>query len=193
MNGKDNIIANILSKAEEEKAQTLSAAQQKAAAVFESDRAFCAELKEKTLLQCAESEKAALARAVTLANMDVKKLTLQVKQSCLLDVFSAAEKSILSLDGEKYLQFIFSLLDQYAEEGETVVVASADKARVSEEEILSYAKQKGITLSYRADGAFSGGIILESKKYDKNLTVSMLLKEYRESHETEIAAILLGE
>ena len=193
MNGKDNIIANILSKAEEEKAQTLSAAQQKAEAVFESDRTFCAELKEKTLLQCAESEKAALARAVTLANMDVKKLTLQVKQSCLLDVFSAAEKSILSLDGEKYLQFIFSLLDQYAEEGETVVVASADKARVSEEEILSYAKQKGITLSYRADGAFSGGIILESKKYDKNLTVSMLLKEYRESHETEIAAILLGE
>ena len=193
MNGKDNIIANILSKAEEEKAQTLSAAQQKAAAVFESDRAFCAELKEKTLLQCAESEKAALARAVTLANMDVKKLTLQVKQSCLLNVFSQAEKSILSLDGEKYLQFIFSLLDQYAKEGETVVVASADKDRVSEEGILSYAKQKGITLSYRADGAFSGGIILESEKYDKNLTVSMLLKEDRESHETEIAAILLGE
>lgn len=193
MNGKDNIIANILSAAEAQKTEILNAAQAKADAIAKEDESFAEKLREKTLSDCEKNEKLAIERAVTLANMDVKKLTLQTKQAKISEVFSKAEKFVLSLDDEKYLQFILSLLDKYAEDGDTLVVATADKERISEQQITAYAQKKGVALSYRADGAFSGGVILENEKYDKNLTVSMLLKEFKAERETEIATILAGE
>lgn len=193
MNGKENIIANILSAAEAEKTETLQAAQEKVQTFARADAKYVSELNEATSAKNANNEQNAVSRAISLANMDAKKRILQAKQSKISEVFAFAEKNILALDDEKYLQFIISLLDKYAEDGDIVVVSEADKNRVSEEKIFAYAADKGVKLSYRADGAFTGGVILEGEIYDKNLTVSMLLNEYRESHEAEVNSILAGE
>ena len=190
MSGKENIIANILSEAEAERDRLLAAAKEKADEIARADEAFCAELKQKTQKQAEENERAAIARFTSVAGMDAKKVLLQAKQEKISAVFAAAEEKILSMDKKAYSAFVFALLDKYAEEGDCAVLSEKDAGRISPAEIADYAKKRGISLSCRADGKFSGGVILEGKVYDKNLTVSMLLKEYREAHETEISAAL---
>lgn len=190
MSGKENIIANILSEAEEEKERLLAAAREKADEIARADEAYIESLRQKNEKQAEENERATVARFISVANMDVKKVLLQAKQEKISEVFQRAEEKILSMDKESYSAFLFSLLDRYAEEGDCVVLSERDGAKITPAEIAGYAKKRGISLSCRADGKFSGGVILEGKIYDKNLTVSMLLKEYRETHETEIAAAL---
>ncbi len=193
MNGKENIINNILSAAEEDKAQVLSAARAEAEAISRADEKFCEEMKGRAAAAAEEAERTELSRAAARARMDTGKLLLAARQAELSAAFAQAEKEFLALGKEEYLRFVFSLLDRYAEAGDTVVVAASQREKITKKDVADYAAKRGMVLSYRADGKFSGGVILENEKYDKNLTVSMLLKEYREGHEAEVAAILAGE
>lgn len=190
MSGKENIIANILADARAEKDRILAAAKEKADEIARADEAFCKEAEQNVQKRAEENERLTVARYVSVANMDVKKVLLQAKQDKISKTFERAEEKILSMDKEAYAAFILSLLDKYAEEGDEVVLSARDKERITPAEIAAYATKKGIALTCRADGAFSGGIVLEGKVYDKNLTLSMLLKEYKEAHETEIIRIL---
>ena len=192
MNGKENIIAGILSAAEEEKARTLSAARTQAEEIARADEAFCASLREETEKTARETEEIELSRAAARARMDTGKLLLAAKQAEISEAFAAAERAVLALDKRQYSRFIFSLLDRWAEEGDTVVLARGDGAKIAPQDIAAYAASRGVRLSCRADGDFSGGVMLENTKYDKDLTLPMLLREYREAHEGEIAAILSG-
>ena len=191
-NGKENIIAGILSAAEADKAQVLSAARAQAEEIARADEAFCASLRAQTEKTAQETEETEILRASARARMDTGKVLLAARQEEISAAFAAAEEAFRTMDKKKYFDFIVSLLDRWAEEGDTVVLAAADAERVSERDIASYAAARGIRLSCRADGAFSGGVMLENDRYDKNLTVGMLLQEYRASHEAEIASVLSG-
>lgn len=191
-NGKENIIAGILSAAEADKAQVLSAARAQAEEIARADEAFCASLRAQTEKTAQETEETEILRASARARMDTGKVLLAARQEEISAAFAAAEEAFRTMDKKKYFDFIVSLLDRWAEEGDTVVLAAEDAERVSERDIASYAAARGIRLSCRADGAFSGGVMLENDRYDKNLTVGMLLQEYRASHEAEIASVLSG-
>lgn len=191
-NGKENIIAGILSAAEADKAQVLSAARAQAEEIARADEAFCASLRAQTEKTAQETEETEVLRASARARMDTGKVLLAARQEEISAAFAAAEEAFRTMDKKKYFDFIVSLLDRWAEEGDTVVLAAPDAERVSERDIASYAAARGIRLSCRADGAFSGGVMLENDRYDKNLTVGMLLQEYRASHEAEIASVLSG-
>lgn len=191
-NGKENIIADILSAAEADKAQVLSAARAQAEEIARADEAFCASLRAQTKKTAQETEETEILRASARARMDTGKVLLAARQEEISAAFAAAEEAFRTMDKKKYFDFIVSLLDRWAEEGDTVVLAAEDAERVSERDIASYAAARGIRLSCRADGAFSGGVMLENDRYDKNLTVGMLLQEYRASHEAEIASVLSG-
>ena len=193
MSGKENIIANILSEAEAEKDRILSAAKAKAEEISEADEEYIRTLTAQRAERAAANDRVTLARYLSVANMDVKKVILQAKRDEIEKVFSLAEKKILGMDEKAYTAFLYSLLENYAEEGDCVVVGERDKDKLTSADVAAYAAQKGLTLTYRADGKFSGGLILEGKVYDKNLTVAMLLKEYAEAHETEIAEALANE
>ncbi len=192
-NGKENIIGNILSAAEEDKAQVLSAARAQAEEIVRADEKFCADMQAQTSAAGEAAERTERARAAARARMDTGKLLLAARQAEISAAFAAAEQAVLALDRAGYARFVFALLDRYAEAGDTVVVPASQREKVTEKDVADYAEKRGMPLSYRADGQFSGGVILENEKYDKNLTLSMLLQEYREGHEAEVAAILAGE
>lgn len=186
MSGKENIIANILQNAEAEKAEILRNAQEKIAQTERADEAYCAALRSETLEKTKKERTVTVERYISVANMDVKKLLLKAKRDQISVVLQRAEEYILALDADKYNAFLVNLLDKNAESGDKAVFSVKDKDRAAR--AIEYAQEKGY--DPRSDGDFSGGLILEGKNFDKNLTVSMLLKEYQESHEGEIAAIL---
>jgi vacuolar-type H+-ATPase subunit E/Vma4 len=189
MSGKENIIANILAEAEAESAETLRIANEKAAEIEKADQTFCDKAKAEATARAEQEGKQTMARYISVAGMDVKKVLLQAKQDKMTEAMERAEKAILSLPEEKYNTFLIGMIEKYAEKGDVVVFAASDKKKVKA--AAQYAESKGFTS--RADGDFSGGLILESGNCDKNLTLSILLKEYKEGHESEIAAILAGE
>lgn len=188
MSGKENIIANILAGAEAEKAETLRLAQEKAAEIADADEAYCEKAKKEATERAKKEGERTVERYVSVANMDVKKILLQVKQEKISAVMAKAEKALSELGESEYTAFLIGMMEKYAEKGDTVVFASTEKARVKT--AADFAQKQGYEI--RFDGEFSGGLILESEGFDKNLTVSMLLKEYKEGHEAELASILQG-
>lgn len=190
---KENIIANILSAAEAEKEETLKAAREKAEAIGREDDAYCDALRAKTAADAERDEKTAIERSVTVGGMDVRKMLLAEKQEKISEVFRLAEGKILGMADADYERFILSLVSQHAEDGDTVVLAASDAGRVSAGAVVAAAAAKGAAVTCRADGDFSGGVMLEGKVYDKNLTLRMILREYREKNEPKIAAMLAGE
>lgn len=188
MSGKENIIANIRAKAEAECAEILNAAQEKAKAIARADEEYCSAAKAETIAKAEKEAKNTMDRYISVANMDVKKVILAAKQQSIANAMSAAEQKILTLSTEDYNKFLIDCIERHGETGDCVIFAKADENRV--EKAISYAKSKGLTT--RLDGNFSGGLILEGKNYDKNLTVAMLLKEYKEFNEAKIAEMLIG-
>lgn len=190
MDGKENIIAKIIQNAENQRKITVDEAQVKIDEIAEYDKFFCDNLTAKTDREMKDCQLSTVARRKSVAELDVKKLLLKAKQQTITSVFEEAEKAICGLPDVKYSAFIEKLIKTYAEDGDMVIISQNDAKRITEEFIAKIAKQLNIALKYSNDGDFSGGVILSGKKCDKNLTVKMLLKEYREQSEMKIASML---
>lgn len=190
--GKEKIIASILEGAEAEAEALKKEADKKIDEIRAADAAFFAECDDGKNKEIAANELSILSGSRLKAELDVRKAVLAKKQEKLSEAFKRAEEKILS-DDEAYLSFISGALKQYAENEDTVVVAKSDEKRISREFIKSFAKENGLSLSYRADGKFSGGVILEGENCDKNLTIETILSEYKRNNENRIADILFGD
>lgn len=192
MSGKEKIIATILSDAEAEAEEIKNAAEKKIADIRAEDERFAEQKEAEKHEEIAANDLSILSRSRLTAELDVRKAVLAKKQEKLSEAFNAAIENILS-DGEAYLSFIGGVLKQYAEEGDEVVVSVKDKDRITPSFVEKCAKDSGLNLTYRADGKFSGGVMLEGKTCDKNLTIETIIGEYRKNNESRIAAILFGE
>lgn len=192
MSGKEKIIATILDGAKAEADDILSAAKKRAADIKAEDEEFAAKEEADKNNEIAENDLAILSRRRLVAELDVRKAVLAKKQEKLNKAFDTAIKQIFSDDGA-YKAFIGGILKQYASDGDEVVVCPKDKDRISSAYVAAFAKENALKLTYRADGNFAGGVILESKNCDKNLTLEMIVKEFREDNEGRIASILFGE
>lgn len=190
--GKEKIIASILGGAEAEAEALKKEADKKIDEIRTADVAFAAECEDEKNKEIAANEFSILSGSRLKAELDVRKTVLAKKREKLNEAFKKAEEKILS-DDEAYISFIGGAVKQYAEDGDTVVVSPSDEKRISKDFIGNLAKENGISLSYRADGKFSGGVILEGKSYDKNLTIETILGEYKRNNENRIADILFGD
>lgn len=188
---KESIIAKIIGDAEAQRAAERKEAEEKIETRRESARLAADARLAETRKAASALEADLVARRKSVAELEVRKLLLAVKQETLASAFEKAKSAILSLPAEKYTAFLVEMLNVYAEDGETVVLGKEDP--VLTQEIASFAMRKNLVLSVRKDGAFRGGMMLEGKFCDKNLTLDTLIKEYREKAEAEIAASLFGE
>ncbi|MDD4291142.1 MAG: V-type ATP synthase subunit E family protein [Clostridia bacterium] len=126
-------------------------------------------------------------RAVAVAKLDVKKDELGKKRELLNKAYVDAASAINRLPDDEYLKFIASMLNKYAEEGEKLVVAGRDKARVTQAFLDKNVKIKLEIVGY---GQFEGGVVLTTPKYDKNLTTDVIVGELVENSEKQVARIL---
>lgn len=139
--------------------------------------------------QCTADGEEINRRRLSVANLDAKKYQLSQKQLLVEKAYAtAAEK--LHEDGRKYLKLIGKLITRYAETGETVTICEGDKKRITKAYLDGFGKKLTLNSQY---GDFSGGIILSSKGYDKNLTLEVVLRQIREESENEVIEILFGE
>jgi len=192
MSGKEKIIVTILDEAKAEAEKIMLEADKKIADIRSADEKFAREAEAKKNEDIAANDLAILSRSRLTAELDVRKAVLQKKQEKLSEAFKKAKEAIFSSD-EAYIAFIGGVIEQYAEDGDEVVVCKADEKRITAALVKKCAEKKAISLTYRADGGFFGGIILEGKNCDKNMTLDTIVGEYKKNNENRIADILFGE
>lgn len=134
-----------------------------------------------------------VARRMTVAEMDGKKMISAVKAEIVDDVFVAAKKSLLNLPDAEYRELVRAMIAKNAEDGDEVMLSKADKKRLPSTFIDEIAKETGLKIKLSKEyGDFDGGVILRGKNADKNMTFEVELSEFREEHESEIGRRLFA-
>ncbi|MBO6263419.1 MAG: hypothetical protein J6N93_04005, partial [Clostridia bacterium] len=99
-------------------------------------------------------------------------------------------EKLSKMDRESYLSFIEKLAVKYAEEGETIVISAL--SAIGEEEVKALPVVKERSLFVRGGGKFGGGIVIEGKACDKDLSFDSIVDELKESTEADVAISLFG-
>ncbi len=134
-----------------------------------------------------------VARRMTVAEMDGKKMISAVKAEIVDEVFAAAKKSLLNLPDAEYRELVRAMIAKTAEDGDEVTLSKADKKRLPSSFIEEIAKETGLKIKLSKEyGDFDGGVILRGKNADKNMTFEVELSEFREEHEAEIGRRLFA-
>ncbi len=191
MKGKESIINSILGDAEQQAAQIIAEAKEKADGIVSLAKTKAEQDKQAVLANAGSQAKDISDRRISVAELEVKKYSLSLKQRLLGECFDEALQKLSKLSDKEYLAIIAKLL-AYAEDGESVVISKNDKKRITADFIKQAAKGKKITLSKEV-GDFSGGIVLTKEGYDKNMTFEVLLSQVREESEADAASVLFKE
>lgn len=172
----------ILAEAKAQSKEKIDEANKKASDYFEKEKIE------------AEKEKAVIIeRKLTVTDLEVRKVILTAKSEVISEVFSKLYKRLLELNDAEYKDFIQKLIENNADNGDAVILNAKDKKRIDNLFIEKIAKNKKIKISISdKTGDFSGGIILENKNIDKNITFETIVKLAREEFETDVNKILFN-
>ncbi len=184
----EKIISDASAKAEE----LVKEARMKAKVISDGALAEIRELERVAKAERATYAEGAMAAAKVSAELELKRRRLSAEKAVLDELYAAAEKEIAAMKKEEYLKIIEKMLS-YADDGDEVLIAESDKARITEKFIKETAKKRGIALTLSKDSApISGGVILKGKYADKNLSLSEDFRELRSETEPGIWRALFG-
>ena len=184
----EKIISDASAKAEE----LVKEARMKAKVISDGALAEIRELERMAKAERAAYAEWAMAAAKVSAELELKRRRLSAEKAVLDELYAAAEKEIAAMKKEEYLKIIEKMLS-YADDGDEVLIAESDKARITEKFIKETAKKRGIALTLSKDFApISGGVILKGKYADKNLSLSEDFRELRSETEPGIWRALFG-
>ncbi len=191
MTGIEAIVEQIISDARKIVNSTLEEANKVADSAIELAKNDAHIYSQKNIEVSTKEREEIITRRKTVANLEVKKEILQVKQDLVNKAFDSALMKIKS-DKKLYAELLGAML-KYAENGDSVIIAKTD-AKLMTKKFVAENVPEGVVVTVSKDyGDFVGGIILNSEKADKNLTLEVELKSLREEIEPKIAKILFGE
>lgn len=189
MNGKENIINKILSDADIRCAEIISAAEAQAQAII-SDAQHAIAADKQALIERLEASSAQRQRNRTAtAELDAKKYALSRKQQLITRCYELAYESLAKMSAERRLEFIDTLLTKHAENGETVYVTQADGKSVTQKWLDAFGKNLKLGKKYINS---DGGVVLEGDGYEKDLTLTSVVKYLREQTESKVSELILG-
>ena len=191
MDGKEAIIAKIISDAEDRAREKTHAAEVYAVSTRENAekwaRTFSAE-QEKLLDKDVNDM---VARRKIVAELDVRKNILKAKQTILNEIFVSAEKKLCSADKKSYLKFVLKNIAESADDGDEVVL-SCDGV-LTEKDLTESAIFKARNLKIaKIRGNFVGGVMLIGKTCDKNLTFHEIVLSEKAEKASYLAKQLFG-
>lgn len=193
MEGYQKLIGKLKSEATAKSEAVIRDARLKAADLVHSAKEKAKEDIAQAKALAVKNTADTVARRMTVAEMDGKKMISAVKAEIVDEVFAAAKKSLLNLPDAEYRELVRAMIAKTAEDGDEVMLSKADKKRLPSSFIEEIAKETGLKLKLSKEyGDFDGGVILRGKNADKNMTFEVELQEFREEHEAEIGRRLFA-
>ena len=194
MRGTDKIIAHIQADAKAQADAILAQAEQQCAGIREA-------YEEKAKEAYAEKIRAGVKACEDLAEsksriaqMESKKSLLALKQELVSSAFDKAQKQLLSLPKEQYLDFLTDLAVKAAPDGQgELVLNAADKAAYGTELVkAANARLNGQLKLSDETGDFAGGLILKNGPVAVNNTLELLIDLCRSEMAADVAKVLFG-
>lgn len=191
MNGKEAIIKRVINDAAEKAREKENAANERAGkTVFEAKTQ--AEEYVKSRIPAVEKEASEIvARRKTVALLESRKIMLAKKREAIDAVFKSVAEKLLTLDSERYKNFVEKLILENAEIGDEIVLASRgllDKKTIEQMDVV---KRLSLKISDKK-GGFSGGVLLIGKTSDKDLSFEAIVKAAQEDLSSKAAELLFG-
>ncbi len=140
-------------------------------------------------------------RLIQMAELEMRKEVLDLKQKLISDVFQKVEEKIISMPKEDYQEFIEAKIIEYIQTGEEeIVISKNDKERINNEFIESInkklkdkLKEKGNLKLSKETADIKAGFLLKFDKIQYNSSLKSMLRELRDTSETEIVKKLFKE
>lgn len=183
--GREELVARIISDAEEEAAAIIRAAEERADEIVRAAAARAEEMRGEAEKERAEKTASVLEGKKAAARLDAKKILLGEKRRVIDTVYERALDALLALENKETLALADKLLKKYAREGDEIVFA-ANFPCAAEVAILPVVAEKKLTIASERAG-ISGGFLLRGKVSDTDLSYAALLNADRESYQTELA------
>lgn len=183
--GKEAIIEQILSDAEQEVQGILSGAEQQAQEIVAEASARAEAQRAETEAEVRERAKRISDGKAATARLDGAKIELAEKRRVIDTVYERALEELISLSEKDFLALTEKLLIEYAEEGDEIIFAKLYGYTDAVKKFL-VVKERNLKVSdERAD--IRGGFLLRGKKADRDLSFPSLLNADREAYQSEIA------
>ena len=181
-----NLIDRILAEARETASGMLADAEESCNGI----RKACSEQIAKNAEQ-SEKDRAEKVKAIkdgygTRAELDGRKDALRSKRALLDAVFSETYRNMLDLPNEKREALFLSILKKEAKANDVVAPAKTDRETVQK---AIAALPFAVRLSER-DADVEAGFVLYGGSYEKDCSMKAILRELRDSEETNVAKIL---
>lgn len=198
MTGVEKLVESILEEANSEAKSILEDAQKKREQQQKKMQA-AADHKAKEILDLAniqgeENKK----RMLAVYGLELRKQQLKEKRILLDEAYAKALDSILNLPKEDYLKLVSKLLSDTVLTGSEEVILSTNEKFIDQafldgvnNALLSKGK-KGALHFGKEKADIAGGFILEEGGLFINCSFEMVIKELRDSTETQVAQILFG-
>ncbi|MCL2847890.1 MAG: V-type ATP synthase subunit E [Firmicutes bacterium] len=146
---------------------------------------------EKSCLATEKKVDTVLSQSKALAKIEVPKIILEAKNKAVDNVYEIALKELLAKPDKEYFTLLEKWIQEHANDGDKVIFAKNDIKKVPKGFVEAIATKKKIKLAISdKTHESSGGIILEGKIYDQNLTFEAVLSLVRTKTEKQVAEAL---
>ena len=191
----DDILKRIKADAEEAARKIVAEGQTAADAVADAGRATTDAQKKELRARAEQRAQEERNRITTLARLAARRELLNEKQAFVDRVFDEAGGRIVAMEPSEYRKLITGLLLSTVESGDEEVFIGETESRLDQAFLDSVSKTlgKGGGLKLVTERRpIAAGFILRSGKVETNCALSTILRDARETLETEVAAILFG-
>ncbi|MCK4680898.1 V-type ATP synthase subunit E [bacterium] len=191
----DDILKRIKADAEEAARKIVAEGQTAADGVADEGRARTDAQKKELRARAEQRAQEERNRITTLARLAARRELLDEKQALVDRVFDEAGDRIVAMEPSEYRKFITGLLLSTVESGDEEVLIGETESRLDQAFLDSVSKKlgKGGGLKLASERRpIAAGFILRSGRVETNCALSTILRDARETLETEVAAILFG-
>ena len=187
---KEGIVERILSDAEERAQAIIATAQSRAEEIIAEARESVK--RDETGVKAEVAEKCAAIKSgkEAEARLDSAKVLLAQKRRVIDSIYERALAGLKELKKADAVAFADKILQEYAEEGDTIAFAP-DFKYAQEVSRLDICAEKKLKISLNAEDV-DGGFVLRGKTADKDVSYRALLSADREDMQVEIAAAVFG-
>ena len=191
MDGKEAIIAKIISDAENKAGNVIHDAEVYAVSINEQAESWAKSYSEEQEKQLKNETREIIERRKIVAELDVRKEILKTKQQILDEVFVKAEQKLSQIDKKTYLKIVLEKIEEFADNGDEVVLSKDGVLSAKDLESSAVFKDKKLSIA-KIQGKFIGGVMLIGKTSDKDLTFHEIISVEKEKAAHVLAKRLFG-
>ena len=135
----------------------------------------------------AKEEPEIVKRREIVAGLDADKVDLDVKQRLIGEAFESASRLLSEMPRDKYLSFVWNLMEKAVVTGEEVLLIGKDERHIDGGWVDEYNSSHQTRVTISGDRLpISGGFVLRNGKIDINCSWGMLIGDIRPDIESEV-------